>query len=101
VNLDFSVRLLRIRVGTWNPPLFLQDVYVVPFAGAAVSDQSQASAGLELHWELKTLAVWSGLPLDLALGLAVNGEGTPSLFINLEPALGELPLAGAKPGRMP
>jgi len=101
VNLDFSVRLLQIRAGTWNPPLFLQDVYVVPFAGAAVSDQSQASAGLELHWELKTLAVWSGLPLDLALGLAVNGEGTPSLFINLEPALGELPLAGIKPGRMP
>jgi len=35
------------------------------------------------------------------VGLAVNGEGTPSLFINLEPALGELPLAGIKPGRMP
>lgn len=103
VNLDFSVRLLQIRAGTWNPPLFLQDVYVVPFAGAAVTDggQYQTSAGLELHWELKTLAVWSGLPLDLAVGLAVNGEGTPSLFINLEPALGELPLAGIKPGRMP
>ena len=102
-NLDFSVRLLQIRAGTWNPPLFIQDVYVVPFAGAAVTDggQYQTSAGLELHWELKTLAVWSGLPLDLALGLAVNGEGTPSLFINLEPALGELPLAGIKPGRMP
>ena len=102
-NLDFSVRLLQIRAGTWNPPLFIQDVHLVPFAGAAVTDggQYQTSAGLELHWELKTLAVWSGLPLDLALGLAVNGEGTPSLFINLEPALGELPLAGIKPGRMP
>jgi hypothetical protein len=100
-NLDFSVRLFQIRTGTWNPPLFLQDVYLVPFAGAAVSDQSQASAGLELHWELKTLAVWSGLPLDLAVGLAVNGEGAPSLFISLEPAMGELPLAGIKPGRMP
>ena len=102
-NLDFFVRLLQIRAGTWNPPLFIQDVYVVPFAGAAVTDdgQYQTSAGLELHWELKTLAVWSGLPLDLAVGLAVNGEGTPSLFINLEPALGELPLAGIKPGRMP
>ena len=102
-NLDFSVRLLQIRAGTWNPPLFIQDVHLVPFAGAAVTDggQYQTSAGLELHWELKTLAVWSGLPLDLAVGLAVNGEGTPSLFINLEPALGELPLAGIKPGRMP
>jgi hypothetical protein len=102
-NIDFFIRLLQIRAGTWNPPFFLQDVYVVPFAGAAVTDrgQSQVSAGLELHWELKTLAVWTGLPLDLTVGVAVNGEGAPSLFIHLESALEGLPLAGAKPGRMP
>jgi hypothetical protein len=102
-NLDFFIRLLQIRAGTWNPPLFIQDVYVVPFAGAAVTDggQSQVSAGLELHWELKTLAVWTGLPLDLTVGLAVNGEGAPSLFVNLKSALEGLPLAGAKPGRVP
>jgi hypothetical protein len=102
-NLDFFLRLLQIRAGSWNPPFFLQDVYLVPFAGAACSDlgQMQAAAGLELHWELKALAVWTGLPLDLSVGLAVNGEGQPSLYIDLGSPLQGLPLAGPEPGRMP
>ena len=41
VNLDFFLRLLQIRAGAWNPPFFLQDVYLVPFAGAALSDRGQ------------------------------------------------------------
>ncbi len=103
VNLDFFLRLLQIRAGSWNPPFFLQDLYLVPFAGAALSDrgQIQAAAGLELHWELKALAVWTGLPLDLAAGLAVNGEGDLSLYFNLTSPLEGLPLAGLEPGRMP
>jgi hypothetical protein len=103
VNLDFFLRLLQIRAGTWNPPFYLQDVYLVPFAGAALTDlgQSQLAAGLELHWELKALAVWTGLPLDLTAGLAVNGEGRLGLYFSLESPLGGLPLAGPGPGRMP
>jgi len=103
LNLDFFLRLLQIRAGTWNPPFYLQDVYLVPFAGAALSDsgQLQAAAGLELRWELKTLAVWTGFPLEFTAGLAVNGEGEPSLYLNLESPLEGLPLAGRKPGRMP
>jgi hypothetical protein len=102
-NLDFFVRLLQIRAGTWNPPLFIQDVYVVPFVGAALAagGQSQVAAGLELRWELKTLAVWTGLPLELIAGLAVNGNGAPNLYLNLESDLEGLPLAGAKLRRMP
>ncbi len=75
----------------------------MPFAGAALSDlgQWQAAAGLELHWELKALAVWTGLPLDLSVGLAVNAEGQPSLYIDLGSPLQGLPLAGPPPGRMP
>jgi hypothetical protein len=103
VNLDFFLRLLQIRAGTWNPPFYLQDVYLVPFAGAALTDdgQLQAATGLELHWELKTMAVWTGLPLELTAGLAVNGEGDPSMYITLGSPLEGLPLAGREPGRMP
>ncbi len=99
-NLDFFLRLLQIRSGTWNPPFYLQDVYLVPFAGAALTDrgQSQFTAGLELHWELKVLAVWTGLPLDLAAGLAVNAEGEASLYLSLTSPLQGLPLAGLEPG---
>jgi hypothetical protein len=101
-NLDFFLRLLQIRAGSWNPPFYLQDVYLVPFAAAAVSDlgQWQAAAGLELHWELKALAVWTGLPLDLSVGLAVNAEGRPSLYLDLGSPLQGLPLASPEPGRI-
>jgi hypothetical protein len=103
VNLDFFLRLLQIRAGTWNPPFYMQDVYLVPFAGAAMTEmgQLQTAAGLELHWEMKTLAVWTGLPLEFTAGLAVNGEGDPSLYFNLKSPLKGLPLAGLKPGRKP
>jgi hypothetical protein len=103
LNLDFFLRLLQIRAGTWNPPFFLQDVFLVPFTGAALTDlgQSQFTAGLELHWELKALAVGTGLPLDLTAGLAVNAEGRLSLFFSLGSPLEGLPLAGPEPGRMP
>jgi hypothetical protein len=56
---------------------------------------------LELHWELKVLAVATGLPLDLSVGLAVNGEGALSLFTGLVPLLEGLPLGGVKPRRRP
>ncbi len=103
VNLDFFLHLLQIRAGIWNPPFYLQDVYLVPFAGAALanSGQWQAAGGLELHWELKTLAVWTGLPLELTVGLAVNGQGEPSLYLDLESPLEGLPLAGPGPRRKP
>jgi hypothetical protein len=102
VNLDFFLRLLQIRAGTWNPPFYMQDVYLVPFAGAAMTEmgQLQTAAGLELHWEMKTLAVWTGLPLEFTAGLAVNGEGDPSLYFNLKSPLKGLPLAGLEPGRI-
>jgi len=87
LNLDFSIRLLKIRTGLWNPPLFLQDVYVVPFAGLALTDalDRQFAGGLELHWELKALAMQSGWPLDLFVSLAVDGAGTPSVALGLAP----------------
>lgn len=86
-NLDFPIQLLQIRTGLWNPPLFLQDVYVVPFGGLALNGdlERQWVAGLELHWELKALAAYSGLPLDLSVGMAVNGEGRFSLSFGLSP----------------
>ncbi len=103
VNLDLFLRLLQIRAGIWNPPFYLQDVYLVPFAGAALTNtgQRQAAAGLELHWELKTLAVWTGFPVELTTGLALNGQGELSLYLNLKSPLEGLPLAGRGPGRMP
>jgi hypothetical protein len=103
VNLDFYLRLLQIRAGIWNPPFCLQDVYLVPFAGAALTDsgQWQAATGLELHWELKTLAVWTGFPLELTAGLALNGQGEASLYFELKSPLEGLPLAGPGQRRIP
>jgi hypothetical protein len=103
VNLDFFLRLLQIRSGIWNPPFYLQDVYLVPFAAAALADggRHQTAAGLELHWELKTLAVGTGLPLELTAGLAANGAGEPSLYLELKSPLEGLPLASPGAGRMP
>jgi hypothetical protein len=77
LDLDFPLRLLKIRQGFWNPPLYVQDVYLSPFAAAALNErlELQAAAGAEMHWETKVLAVYTGWPVDLILRAAVNREG--------------------------
>jgi hypothetical protein len=76
LDLDFPVRLLKIRQGLWNPPLYLQDFYLSPFAAAALTERLewQLAGGAELHWELKAFAAYIGWPADLVLRLAVNRE---------------------------
>jgi hypothetical protein len=77
LDLDIALRLLKIRQGFWNPPLYVQDVYFSPFATAALNEELelQAAGGLEMHWEIKVLAAYTGWPVDLILRAAVNREG--------------------------
>jgi hypothetical protein len=77
LDLDFPVRMLRIRQGIWNPPLYVQDLYLSPFAVAALNERLdlQAAAGAEMHWETKFLAAYNGWPADLILRAAVNKQG--------------------------
>jgi len=89
LDLDFPFRLLRIRKGFWNPPLYVQDLYLSPFAAAATNEllEWQLAAGAELHWEIKAFAAYTGWPADLVLRLAVNREGMFSvgvLFVVVE-----------------
>jgi hypothetical protein len=83
LDLDFPIRLLRIRQGFWNPPLYVQDIYFSPFGAAAVNERLewQVAAGAELHWETKAFAAFTGWPADLILRLAVNREGSVSMGI--------------------
>jgi hypothetical protein len=83
LDLDFPIRLLKIRQGFWNPPLYVQDLYFSPFAAAAVNERLewQVAAGAELHWETKAFAAFTGWPADLILRLAVNREGLVSVGI--------------------
>jgi hypothetical protein len=81
LDLDIPFRLLKIRQGLWNPPLYVQDVFFNPFATAALNQglEWQAAGGLEMHLETKVLAAYTGWPVDLILRAAVNREGFFSL----------------------
>jgi hypothetical protein len=91
LSAELSLALLRVRRGLWNPAIFFEDLFLVPFFDLALNEtgELQWSAGGSLHLEVKGLAQNEGVPLDLSLGFVVTREGEPGLLLALE-----LPLFG-------
>jgi hypothetical protein len=90
--LDFSLPPVKIRRGLWNPSVYAEDLFLVPFFDLAFtsSGAEQYAGGVELHLEVKLLSMLGGLPLDGYAGAALNREKQISVFFGLESPL--LPL---------
>ena len=90
IRLNYIIPLFRIRKGLWNPGIFFQDLFIQPFSDWAVDYSGfQFSTGLEIHLEIKALALASGVPLDAWAHFAVNKQGEPSLGFFLKSPLTE------------
>ena len=102
LSLDYSIPLFKIRKGLWNPALFLGDFFINPFFDFALNDnlEYRFAGGLEIHQEIKGLALAAGVPIDLSAGVAVNREGVWSLRFALRAAVGEGFFSRNKPRRM-
>ena len=92
LTLDFSLPPLKIRRGLWNPSVYVEDLFLVPFFDLAFSDSGvgQYAGGAEIHLEIKLLSMLGGLPLDAYAGAALNREQELSVFFGLSSPL--LPL---------
>ncbi len=84
-RLEAPLALLRPRAGLWSVPVYFQDLFLVPFLEAAVSDRAslQTAGGAELHLEIKALAFATGAPLDLYVWAALTGQGAPAVGAGL------------------
>ena len=80
LRFDYSKPLIKIREGSWSTSIFLDDLCGNVFIDTAKGDRGslQASAGIELHQETRSLFV---LPVDLGIRFAVNKENEKSLAL--------------------
>ncbi len=74
---DFTYKLLEIRQGSWNPNIFLGDLFIKPFIDYQSYDSRLVSGGVELLLETGT-GNW--LHLAPHLGLAASSEKTKTYF---------------------
>jgi hypothetical protein len=90
--LDFSLPPIKIRRGLWNPSVYVEDLFFVPFFDLAFSAAGvgQYAGGMEIHLEVKLLSMLGGLPLDAYAGAALNRNRELSAYFGIESPL--LPL---------
>lgn len=82
-TLEYRHRLLKMRLGIWNPNLFFEDLYVSVFADAAYDTRSilGASAGVMLTPEIRLL--WGLAPIAPSFGVALTRELKPQFVFNM------------------
>jgi len=92
LSLDLSLPLLRIRRGFWNPSVYLEDLFVVPFFDLVFTEAGTAeyAGGAELHLEIKLSNMLGGLPLDAYAGAALTREQELGVYFGMKSPL--LPL---------
>ncbi|MQY77330.1 MAG: hypothetical protein GH155_06865 [Spirochaeta sp.] len=88
-SLDLSLPIFKLRGGLWNPSIYFEDIFLVPFFDICLAGERQVrySMGAEIHLEIKALSVSTGLPLDGYLSFAVNREEEISIFLGLKSPL--------------
>jgi hypothetical protein len=88
-SLDLSLPIFRLRGGLWNPSIYFEDIFLVPFFDICLTEKQQVrySMGAEIHLEIKALSVSTGIPLDAYLILAFNREEEISLFLGVKSPL--------------
>jgi len=88
-SLDLSLPIFKLRGGLWNPSLYFEDIFLIPFFDICLTGEQRVcySMGVEIHLEIKALSVSTGLPLDAYLGFAVNREEEISIFLGLKSPL--------------
>jgi len=74
---DYSIPLLQIRDGLWNPSLYFQDFVLDLFSDQAFDEHgaTQWSYGAEFHLETEVFNGGTGLPNDLGVRFAWNQDG--------------------------
>ncbi|MFC1566298.1 TolB family protein [bacterium] len=79
--LEYSMPLLKIRKGSWNPNAYVEDMIVTLFNDGALdgSGRVQNTFGIELHFE--TTLFFGMLPLDTGISVARNRENDKELVI--------------------
>jgi len=77
MSADFTYKLLEIRQGSWNPNIFLGDLFIKPFVDYQSYDYNLLSGGAELLLETGT-GNW--LHLVPRVGLAASSEETKGYF---------------------
>jgi len=88
-SLDLSVPIFKLRGGLWNPSIYFEDIFLIPFFDICLTAEQRVyySMGAEIHLEIKALSVSTGLPLDAYLSFAVNREEEISIFLGLKSPL--------------
>ncbi len=88
-SLDLSLPIFKLRGGLWNPSIYFEDIFLVPFFDICLTGEQQVrySMGAEIHLEIKALSVSTGLPLDAYVSFAVNREEEISIFLGLKSPL--------------
>ncbi len=88
-TLDLSLPIFKLRGGLWNPSIYFEDIFLIPFFDICLTGEQlvRYSMGAEIHLEIKTLSVSTGLPLDAYLSFAVNREEEISIFLGLKSPL--------------
>jgi hypothetical protein len=87
---DYSIPLLKIHWGLWNPSFYFEDLVFDAFTDGARDSlgNSQWSYGAELHLEAKFFNTWTGLPGDLGLRVSRTKEGENTFEVLLNFGLG-------------
>jgi len=88
-SLDLSLPIFKLRGGLWNPSIYFEDIFLIPFFDICLTGEQlvRYSMGAEIHLEIKALSVSTGLPLDGYLSFAVNREEEISIFVGLKSPL--------------
>jgi hypothetical protein len=77
---DYSIPLVQIRWGLWNPSVYFEDLVFDVFSDQTADNHGnfQWSYGAELHLETKLFNTWTGVPCDLGARFSRTREGEVS-----------------------
>jgi len=83
-NIEYSLPLLKIRKGIWNPNIYLEDAYLKIFMEGAFNEEGErrVSIGAELSTGVKLL--FGSVKLAPTVGIAVNGKNEVSWYYRIE-----------------